>query len=759
MKLISLYIENFGGLSRYALDFEAGITTLVQPNGFGKTTLAEFIRAMLYGFPRKNKTLDKSLRQKYTPWNGGQFGGTLVFEQQSRRYRVERTFGENPRSDTFTLIDLETNRKSDRFSEELGRELFGLDADSFARSTYLPQIQEEGPLATASIQAKLTELVEDGSDVANFDKAVAALKAKRSTFIPYRGNGGTVAETAGRITQLQLRLELALQQQEQYLQLQQETVQTETELTRHQEELSALQQDIADAAFATEAVLRQEQYANLNSRYREAAAQEERLQKAYPAGFPDLQSLRSAELAADRLAVLNGQSVTTPADLQAQQTVKETGPLPTAEQIDRCRKNCETYESLQRRFHAAEQTRSQTAKRRRKTVVAACLLLVPAVAAGAAGIWLLTQRVMYGIAAVGAGGIAMLIALVLLLRRHPHDGSESSAQLQQQLDACATQIGAFFAPYFGAVGPEHFLSALTRLEHKMAARAQAQVQLRDWQQREEARSAELAACRRELTAFFDRYQIELGDDPRERLYRLRFDLHDARGILSRKRQLEEELEVFRQQHGQFLLADVTSTETPDALRERERMLRSTLTALQNSLLQQKQQMQQLRRQTDEIAPMREELEVLHRKLTEDRQAAAVLDATVEFLQQARENLSTAYLGTIRARFAYYLSQLDGDTEEAFFIDPEFQLQLERAGKARELAYFSAGQTDLLMLCMRLALVDALFKEEEVFVVLDDPFVNLDDAHLAQALDLLQKLAQRRQILYLTCHSSRTVTGN
>ena len=75
---------------------------------------------------------------------------------------------------------------------------------------------------------------------------------------------------------------------------------------------------------------------------------------------------------------------------------------------------------------------------------------------------------------------------------------------------------------------------------------------------------------------------------------------------------------------------------------------------------------------------------------------------------------------------------------------------------RELAYFSAGQTDLVMLCMRLALVDALFREENMFVILDDPFVNLDDAHMAQGCKLLRNLAAKRQILYLTCHSSRSI---
>ena len=64
--------------------------------------------------------------------------------------------------------------------------------------------------------------------------------------------------------------------------------------------------------------------------------------------------------------------------------------------------------------------------------------------------------------------------------------------------------------------------------------------------------------------------------------------------------------------------------------------------------------------------------------------------------------------------------------------------------------------DLPILCLRLALVDALFKEQGMFVILDDPFVNLDDAHTAQACKLLRTLAEKRQILYLTCHSSRSV---
>ena len=103
-----------------------------------------------------------------------------------------------------------------------------------------------------------------------------------------------------------------------------------------------------------------------------------------------------------------------------------------------------------------------------------------------------------------------------------------------------------------------------------------------------------------------------------------------------------------------------------------------------------------------------------------------------------------------------MAQLEASTGEKYLIDTDFQVYPERMGQSRELAYFSVGQTDLVMLCMRLALVDALFGEENMFVILDDPFVNLDDTHTEQALKLLRSFAQNRQILYLTCHSSRSV---
>ena len=64
--------------------------------------------------------------------------------------------------------------------------------------------------------------------------------------------------------------------------------------------------------------------------------------------------------------------------------------------------------------------------------------------------------------------------------------------------------------------------------------------------------------------------------------------------------------------------------------------------------------------------------------------------------------------------------------------------------------------DMLNICMRLSLADALYDGEKPMLILDDPFVNLDDDRLINAMELLKKLAEDRQIIYLTCHSSRVL---
>ena len=68
MKLLQAEIGNFGKFHGTRLNFSDGLNTLCQKNGWGKTTLAVFLKAMLYGLPASaSKKLDQNERKKYAP--------------------------------------------------------------------------------------------------------------------------------------------------------------------------------------------------------------------------------------------------------------------------------------------------------------------------------------------------------------------------------------------------------------------------------------------------------------------------------------------------------------------------------------------------------------------------------------------------------------------------------------------------------------------------------------------------------------------
>ena len=46
MKLIECYVNNFGVLSDFSFNFKNGLNVIKEENGFGKSTLAAFIKSM-----------------------------------------------------------------------------------------------------------------------------------------------------------------------------------------------------------------------------------------------------------------------------------------------------------------------------------------------------------------------------------------------------------------------------------------------------------------------------------------------------------------------------------------------------------------------------------------------------------------------------------------------------------------------------------------------------------------------------------------
>ncbi len=194
MKILSIDISSFGKISNWHQDFSAGINLIKQDNGFGKTTICAFIRAMLYGIGYGYTKLgDERVNdvKRFMPWNkDGLFGGSMIVEKDGEKYRIERFFGSKATQEQLSVTRLSTGKPLS-LSASVGEFLLGLTADSFDRSAYLPQEHVEMS-STENFDKKLANLVENGQT--DYDKVIENIRSYKRRFKLERGNGGSLYE-------------------------------------------------------------------------------------------------------------------------------------------------------------------------------------------------------------------------------------------------------------------------------------------------------------------------------------------------------------------------------------------------------------------------------------------------------------------------------------------------------------------------------------------------------------------------------------
>lgn len=157
---------------------------------------------------------------------------------------------------------------------------------------------------------------------------------------------------------------------------------------------------------------------------------------------------------------------------------------------------------------------------------------------------------------------------------------------------------------------------------------------------------------------------------------------------------------------------------------------------------------------DEKSDIEAEIENLNEMLEGYKQKYKILNKTKELLEKAKDKLTTKYLTNIRTGFIKYARMLKGTLLENSNIDVNLKVKLEENGEQRVSDYLSLGYKDLIGICLRFAIIDSVFTNETAFIILDDPFVNLDEEKLTEAIKLVEEISKEYQVIYFICHKSR-----
>lgn len=355
MKLLSCYIANFGCLHDFSCDFSDGVAVFCHENGWGKSTFCAFLRVMLYGFSGGRKRDVTNERAFYRPWQGGTYGGNLVFETAEGTWRIERSFAEREKNDTFDLYDLRSRQKSTRYSSSLGQELFGLDAAAFCRCAFLSQTNSlpAGTDGIGGIRAILAGLVEAVDDLDTFDSAMEALEKKQKDY-KKTGDRGLLPEIGRQIAACERQAEesrLAADAEREQLSLadEQKRLLTETE-----ESLRKNEAELAQVALRREACV----FAELTQTAEKDRARAKELRDFFRGDLPDAaeltavaESLSGADIAQ---AELRRVMPTAAEQEQAGQTVAQfDGRMPDEEVLSACIGKSRQMDALRARGDAA----------------------------------------------------------------------------------------------------------------------------------------------------------------------------------------------------------------------------------------------------------------------------------------------------------------------------------------------------------------------------------------------------------------------
>ena len=148
-----------------------------------------------------------------------------------------------------------------------------------------------------------------------------------------------------------------------------------------------------------------------------------------------------------------------------------------------------------------------------------------------------------------------------------------------------------------------------------------------------------------------------------------------------------------------------------------------------------------------------ELNEITDKIEEMKHNLDILEKTKEYLSIAKEQFSSHYLKGMQESFVKNIEFLNGNAMD-INLDVNLNAEINEKGSNKKIDFFSTGYQDIIYICMRLSLIESLFENEKPFIILDDPFVNLDEEKIQHAKELINNISKQYQVIYLACHESR-----
>lgn len=197
MIIEKIEIRSFGLLRDMTLEFSQSVNVIEGQNEAGKSTIAAFIKYMLFGFDSNESDDELSERKKRINWETGMAEGSMTVRVKDKRYMISRSTTPTVKQDgraaykeESTIIDMDSGTTA--FGKmPAGEVFFGVTRELFENTAFVGQIGDSS-VNEGSVKESIENILFSGSEKINNQRAMDKISEKMEVLVHRGGGGGTI---------------------------------------------------------------------------------------------------------------------------------------------------------------------------------------------------------------------------------------------------------------------------------------------------------------------------------------------------------------------------------------------------------------------------------------------------------------------------------------------------------------------------------------------------------------------------------------
>lgn len=722
MKLLNLYIENYGKLSKTEYSFNDNLTVFSKENGYGKSTIASFIKAMFYGLP-KASSVKFNDRVHYYPFNGGKFGGNLTFESMGDEYKIVRFF--DKKSETKDEVKLyKNNEEVKNFNENIGKTFFGLKENSFSKTVFLGDNLDKDE-DFSDITLKLTGLTNLGGDD-DFQKAVSSLETEKKKYKQLKGNNDIISRLKTEINELKENIKglenLKRGIGEKYEQKKAlvEAFKIKNEQLKELSKIKAQEENYKT-------------YKGYLNEVEDSKKELDGIANKYPNGVVSEEDINHLNGLVSEIEKLEFSKKLIDFGEEKEVKLREfsntfSGGVLTENDFEKIRQDIDLVSS---------RNESSSVKKNSSLF----LLIFGVVLLGLSACFIKLQPIVFVVLLALGLGLSGAFAFISFKQNKANKIYDNSLKIYTQK---REKLQAFFNRY--NVYSSDFLTSYTELKSRVEEFLRLKREKKDYLEKIEDINSKIVLINSSIDGVFCKYNVVKLPNIKEQILAISKDSFNYKEALKKHELATKRASDFKSERS------ITSEPFIDL--SNYDVISSELEELNRKIAFIDGEIREGENLLESLPYKISQLEDLEEKLLKSNKKHGDLSLALDFLINAEKSLKDRYIAPLKNTFFNYSEKLEKALNEKVIIGSDFKMYFESGGEVRSSEHLSQGQKALVDLCIRLALIDNMYEKESPFILLDDPFASLDDEHVEKAKILLNELAKDKQIIYFTCHSSR-----